>query len=30
MVCADVASAHAVIPLMWQVRTRSFQNKLEY
>ncbi len=29
-VCADVASAHAVVPLMWQVRTRSFQNKSEY
>ena len=30
MVCADGASAHAVITLMWQVRTQSFQNKPEY
>ncbi len=30
MVCADGASTHTVIPLMWQVRTRSFQNKSEY
>ena len=27
MVCADGASAHAVITLMWQVRTQSFQKK---